>query len=133
MSQTTQYRYWLDRLKRMSGHATPTAETENAAKYVECGSAKNAKSGGDDPLADAQAAASRYEVAWRLAVLRPQVPAKGPIPFLCVRKWSQAADAPRRCMSCGDPLAEGRQARCVPCQHAVYLAIHEVREGIAAS
>lgn len=66
-------------------------------------------------------------VAWRLAVLRPCVPRRGPIPFLAVRDAPPEAG---RCLACGDPLGEGRTTRCAPCAEAAWLALHEVREGL---
>ena len=72
-------------------------------------------------------AAEAAEVAWRVAALRPRVPRRGPIPFLAARDAPSAAG---RCLSCGDPLGEGRTARCGPCAQAAWLVLHEVREDL---
>ena len=74
-------------------------------------------------------AAEDEEVAWRVAAMRPQVPTRGPIPFLVAR---DAPAAPRRCPSCGDPLGEGRSLRCEPCARAAWLVLHQAREGVDA-
>ncbi|MGE5618092.1 MAG: hypothetical protein ACM3US_02410 [Sphingomonadaceae bacterium] len=67
------------------------------------------------------------EVAWRVEIMRPQVPRTGPIPFLVAR---DVAPQPDCCLSCGDPLPEGRHYRCAPCQRAVEIVLNEVREGV---
>ncbi len=66
-------------------------------------------------------------VSWRAAAMRPQVPGRGPIPFLVAQ---EVAPSPRRCGSCGDPLPKGRWLRCGPCVQAAWLVLHEVREGL---
>ncbi|MDP9356400.1 MAG: hypothetical protein M3R02_14165 [Chloroflexota bacterium] len=68
------------------------------------------------------------EVAWRLTALRPCVPSRGPIPFLAARPVPPVAG---RCLSCGDPLVEGRLVRCRPCDAATWIVLHQVREGIS--
>lgn len=70
------------------------------------------------------------EITWRVAVMRPRVSAKGPIPCLVARSQSLAQDAPRRCLSCGDELQEGRKARCAYCVLAIEAVLNEVREGV---
>ena len=68
------------------------------------------------------------EVAWRIEAMRPQVPRRGTIPSLLARP--EARHAPRgMCVTCGDPLAEGRRTRCVPCVRAVEHLLNEIREG----
>jgi len=118
MSETTQYRYWLERLRQMGERATPAAEAENTAKRAGHGTDKTDKT-------DAEAS----EIAWRVTVMRPQVPAKGPIPFLVAREASRSLGEPPWCLSCGDALAPGRTVRCVPCVLAIETALNEVREG----
>ncbi len=73
------------------------------------------------------------EVAWRVAAMRPQVPARGPIPFLVAQLWRLASDAPRCCLSCGEALGEGQQVRCSPCVQAVHIVLAEIREGAPAN
>ncbi len=70
------------------------------------------------------------EVAWRVAAMRSQVPPAGPIPFLLARRDAQ--DAPGLCLSCGDPLGDGRRWRCRSCEEAAELALNQVREGVPA-
>lgn len=75
-----------------------------------------------NPEEAALAASSDPEVVWRVAALRPQIPASGPIGRLMVRPDSPTINMLRHCATCGDPLTDGRRYRCVPCQHAVWLA-----------
>jgi RecJ-like exonuclease len=70
------------------------------------------------------------EVAWRVTVMCPQVPARGPIPRLYARRETPAHDATRCCGSCGDPLPEHRRYVCAPCQHAAWMVLSEMREGL---
>ena len=72
-------------------------------------------------------AAEDAEVAWRVEAMRPQVPPRGPIPFLKAR---DAAPAAGGCLSCGDALGEGRAYRCARCAEAAWAALHEAREGV---
>jgi hypothetical protein len=65
------------------------------------------------------------DVSWRVAAMRPQVPLRGPIPFL-VARWSDLA--PGACLSCGDPLVEGRRVRCGPCVAAAEHVLQQIRE-----
>jgi hypothetical protein len=67
------------------------------------------------------------EVAWRVAAMRPQVAAKGPIPILIARDTSPKVGC---CISCGDPLAENSKYRCTWCARAAWLVLGEVREGV---
>jgi hypothetical protein len=68
------------------------------------------------------------EVTWRVEIMRPQVPRRGPIPFLVARQ--DVAPRPGCCLSCGDPVPEGRRYRCGPCQRAVEIVLDEIREGL---
>ena len=68
------------------------------------------------------------EVAWRVEAMRPQVPPRGPIPFLVARPG--VVPQPDCCLSCGDPLPDGRRYRCGPCQQAVEIVLNEVREEV---
>jgi hypothetical protein len=72
-----------------------------------------------------------HEVAWRVRVMRPQVPPRGPIRRLLARPDTPLLDAPRHCGSCGEALAEGRRYVCLLCQHAAWLVLLEVREGVS--
>jgi len=67
------------------------------------------------------------EVDWRVDVMRPQVPVRGPIPFLIARP-----DTPQqgRCLSCGDPLTTAQRHRCAACLHAAHRVLYEVREDV---
>ena len=68
------------------------------------------------------------DVTWRIEAMRPQVPRTGAIPCLLARP--EAKTSPRgTCVSCGDPLTEGRRIRCAPCVGAVERLLNEVREG----
>jgi hypothetical protein len=64
------------------------------------------------------------EIAWRAGVLRPMVPARGPIPFLVVR---ETAYQPGRCHSCGDELHPAERFRCWPCAEAARRVLAEGR------
>jgi hypothetical protein len=70
------------------------------------------------------------EVAWRVAALRPQISARGPIRWLAARTDTPATDAPRCCGSCGDPLPVGRRFRCVPCVRAIEIVLNAVQEEV---
>jgi hypothetical protein len=61
------------------------------------------------------------EIAWRTAAMLPQIPEKGPLPFLLARE----AVEPQAgcCLSCGDPLNQDDAYRCAPCSRAANLAI----------
>jgi hypothetical protein len=67
------------------------------------------------------------EVAWRVAAMRPQVAATGPIPILIARDTRPKAGC---CISCGDPLSGNSTYRCSPCARAAWLILGEVREGV---
>ena len=64
------------------------------------------------------------DVAWRVDAMRPQIPSEGTIPFLVAQEvpWRKG-----QCLSCGDPLPEGRKCRCLPCSRAAHLVIEEIR------
>ena len=67
------------------------------------------------------------EVAWRAAAMRPQVPRRGPIPFLKAR---DAAPMTGCCLSCGEALGEGHAYCCAFCVRAAWLVLLRVREGL---
>ena len=74
-------------------------------------------------------AEERAEVGWRVAAMEPQVPKRGPIPFLVAR---DVPAAPGCCLACGDRLGDRRSLRCSPCAQAASLALHQAREGVGA-
>ena len=67
------------------------------------------------------------EVAWRVAVMRPQVPTAGAIPFLIARAEEPDLGC---CRSCGDALPRGGTIRCRSCAQAAWRVLHDVREGV---
>lgn len=136
MSETTQYRYWLERLKQIHKPATPIVSAgddglENTEECVGHASAKSAKTGNTDPLDDARLNASDPEVAWRVEALRPYVRPYGPIWLPPVRpNVPLLRDAPDHCASCGDPKPPAQRYHCLPCQHAQWLVLSEQREDV---
>lgn len=65
------------------------------------------------------------EIAWRVEVMRRQIPADGAIPLLIARD-----EVPRplgTCCSCGDVLRAADRYRCVPCAAAAVAAIEATR------
>lgn len=74
------------------------------------------------PLVDAR------EVAWRVEVMRRQLPATGPLPFLVARHVARGA---RLCASCGDLVAAHRQGLAVRC-NACILAAQQVTDEFTA-
>jgi hypothetical protein len=68
-------------------------------------------------------------LSWRVAAMRPQAPARGPIPFLGARPQAQRDDASGLCRSCGESLPEGRKYRCPLCVRAAEIVLLEMREG----
>jgi hypothetical protein len=78
----------------------------------------------------AKSAKTPFEVAWRVEVMRAQIPVRGPIPFLVACLDLATPCAPARCGSCGDSLEAGRRYRCAPCQEAAWLALNQVREDV---
>jgi hypothetical protein len=101
----------LDALrKRLGGSAiAPNAIGESLVPA----SAKSDKS----PVTAADA------VAWRVEVMRAQVPARGPIPLLMARPEASTRTLPGRCGSCGDPKEIGQWYVCRACQAAKGLAL----------
>ena len=67
-------------------------------------------------------------VRWRAEMMRSQLRPNGPIPFLVARR--DLDDTPEQCLSCGDPLGEGRRFRCGPCVRAVERVLNDIREGL---
>ena len=63
------------------------------------------------------------EVVWRVHALRMQIPPKGSIPPLQARPYLFQGARYKRCGSCGDPLTTVQQYVCLPCQHALWLAL----------
>ena len=55
------------------------------------------------------------EVAWRVAVMAPQVTATGTIPILVARP---NAAGPPDCLGCGDPMEVGQRFKCRACAEA---------------
>jgi hypothetical protein len=77
-----------------------------------------------DKPAVLRALAQEGEIAWRVEVMRPQVPAKGAIPLLVARPggpWDQG-----RCCSCGDALEADERYRCGPCVAATVAVLETV-------
>jgi hypothetical protein len=70
------------------------------------------------------------EVAWRIEAMRPQVPARGPVPFLMANPDVLAHDAPGCCLSCGEEMPDGLRYRCNPCVRAVEMVLRKAREGL---
>jgi hypothetical protein len=119
------YAYWLERLKSRKAMAishsgcaiSATDKTDNTSSVGFVGASGEVQAG---------------EIAWRVAAMRPQIPLRGPIPFLVARLDLVTSCAPGHCGSCGEPLHEGQRFRCSPCQEAAWLALNEVREGVPA-
>jgi hypothetical protein len=83
------------------------------------------------PEQDALAALDDAEVCWRVAAFRSQIPARGPIGFLCARPPRGAShDTPGLCGSCGAPKESTQRFCCRACSQAKQIAIHEAREGV---
>ena len=61
------------------------------------------------------AAEEEAEVTWRVAVMAPQIPATGTIPFLVARPCQAG---PADCLSCGDPMEAGQRYLCRACAEA---------------
>ncbi len=80
------------------------------------------------PAVIALLAEEEAEIEWRVAAMRPQMPARGPVPFLVARQSEVAAGS---CPSCGDSLPPGRTYRCPPCAKASRLVVYAEREGVA--
>lgn len=67
------------------------------------------------------------EIDWRVAVMRPQVPVRGPIPFLIARPATPDRGG---CLSCGDELTSLRRIRCGACVTAAHRVLYEIRESM---
>jgi hypothetical protein len=80
------------------------------------------------PVVLALLAQEDAELAWRIAAMRSQVPARGPIPFLKARDAEPAIGG---CLSCGDALRGGRSYRCASCARAAWTVLHAEREGVS--
>ena len=75
--------------------------------------------------AELLAALAGKEADWRVATMRRQVPAAGPIPTLAARP--DLSFKPGCCTSCGEPLPAGDRYRCSPCVEAAWIVLREVR------
>src|SRR5215213_2366280 len=75
-------------------------------------------------------AAEDEHVAWRVEAMRSQVPQRGAIPLLVAREVEVDRGC---CVSCGEPLREGLEFRCVLCSRATWVILHEIREGVNAT
>ena len=62
------------------------------------------------------------EVAWRVALMAPQVPATGTIPVLVARECTAG---PADCLSCGDPMEAGQRYVCRACAAAARRVVGE--------
>ena len=69
------------------------------------------------------------EVAWRVAVMAPQVPATGTIPVLVARP---NVAGPADCLSCGDPMEAGQRYRCLACGEAARRVVAADEAKLAA-
>lgn len=76
---------------------------------------------------DVVALLSREEtdVAWRVATMRSQLPARGAIPFLVARASAMVAGT---CVSCGNPLPPDGRYRCSPCAEAARRVVYAIRK-----
>jgi hypothetical protein len=70
-------------------------------------------------------AAEDAEVAWRVAAMRPQVPMRGPVPFLIARDVPLESSC---CSACGCPLGANQRFRCQPCLQAATLVLDPAQE-----
>jgi hypothetical protein len=77
------------------------------------------------PAVLAALATETDEVAWRIAAMRPQVPASGPVPLLLARSGIHFPLV--SCCSCGDPLPAPHRYRCDPCTAAVIAVLEAAR------
>lgn len=78
------------------------------------------------PVVLAILAEEEQELGWRIAAMRPRVPAHGPIPVLVAR---EVVPAPERCLSCGEGLRPGERVRCRWCARAAQLVLTQERKG----
>jgi hypothetical protein len=118
METTQRRRRWLEALKG--------AEHERSAPEVAARDSVQTP----NPQGAKSAETLDAAIAWRVEVMRPQIPQRGPIPFLVTRPEAAKTDTTGHCGSCGDPLLDGRRYRCAPCQAAAWQALNEVREGV---
>jgi hypothetical protein len=97
-------------VEEVSKVASGTFGTSQRVEYSENSEAQPAANSIDDP-----------EISWRVEAMLPQIPNKGPIPFLVARE----AIEPQAgcCLSCGDPLKFGDAYRCAACGRAANLAL----------
>ncbi|MFI5040452.1 MAG: hypothetical protein ACHQNA_01165 [Acidimicrobiales bacterium] len=72
-----------------------------------------------------RALAEEDQVAWRIAVMRPQVPSIGAIPHLLARPGVRFPLG--SCCSCGDGLGPADRYRCPPCAAAAVVVLGERR------
>lgn len=72
-----------------------------------------------------RALAAEDEIAWRVAVMRPQVPAKGAIPLLLARPGNRFPQG--SCCSCGDRRGPDDRYRCRPCTDAAVAVLRDQR------
>jgi hypothetical protein len=124
MQPTRRARPWLAALKHMHDDAADEQASVDSAIRIVSRTDKTDKSPTDEPTAD---------IAWRVAAFRDALPALGPIWPPRIRNTS-LADTPGHCSLCGDqlptdPTAQPRFPRCAPCVRALWLALHEIREG----
>jgi len=63
----------------------------------------------------ALAEGAEAEIAWRVSVMAPQIPATGTIPVLVARR---NAAGPADCLSCGNPMEAGQRYVCRACAEA---------------
>lgn len=71
------------------------------------------------------------EIAWRVDAMLPQIPDKGPIPFLVARDCLNPG--PNCCPSCGEPLNDYPGYICGLCSRAKHRALEAAMRMGAAS
>jgi hypothetical protein len=77
-------------------------------------------------VGDITADLDRDEIAWRVEVVRQQVPQQGPIGFLHARAIGLKIRQSGHCGSCGDMLTSGQCCVCLSCQHAKWLVLQSL-------
>lgn len=87
-----------------------TFGTSQRVEYSENSEAQSAAIPTDDP-----------EISWRVGAMLPQIPDRGPIPFLVAREAVEPQEG--CCLSCGDLLKPGDAYRCAACGRAANLAL----------
>jgi len=138
MATTQRHRPWLEALKSAEHErAAPPIAASDSGQTPHLQGAKSAESvlSAADTISSvgfvgASGEVQAGEIAWRVAAMRPQIPLRGPIPFLVARLDLVTPCAPGHCGSCGEPLQERRRYRCAPCQEAAWQVLNEVREGV---